>query len=74
MTANLQQYLLSTLNVGSLFDRLAIGFVADKIGRFNVFIVVDFLSDIWILTFWLHDSCPVALIAFAVLFGFFSDA
>jgi MFS family permease len=74
MSTNLQQYLLSIVNAASLFGRLAAGFIGDKIGRFNVFIIVCYLSGIWILTLWLPCSSNAAFIAFAVLFGFFSGA
>ena len=74
MSANLEQYLLSILNGASLFGRLAAGYVGDKVGRFNVFITVCYLSSIWILALWLPDSSNVALITFAVLFGYFSGA
>ncbi|KAL7952810.1 major facilitator superfamily domain-containing protein [Trichoderma compactum] len=74
MNADLVQYLLPILNAGSLLGRLSAGVVGDKIGRFNVFIVVCFLSGIWVLALWLPDSNDPALIAFAVLFGFFSGA
>ena len=68
------QYLLPILNAASLFGRLFSGFLGDKIGRFNIFIIVCYLSGIWILALWLPDSSDPALIAFAVLFGFSSGA
>ncbi|KAL2816013.1 major facilitator superfamily domain-containing protein [Aspergillus cavernicola] len=74
MSANLVQYLLPILNAGSLFGRLFAGFLGDKIGRYNIFIIVCYLSGISILALWLPDSTNPALIAFAVLFGFFSGA
>lgn len=74
MQPELAQYVLPILNAGSLFGRLSAGFIGDKIGRFNVFIVVCFLSGIWILALWLPSSSNPSLIAFAVLFGYFSGA
>ena len=74
MDPELVQYLLPILNSGSLFGRLFSGFLGDKIGRFNSFIIVCYLSSIWILALWLPDSSNPALIAFAVLFGFSSGA
>ncbi|KAH7142933.1 putative monocarboxylate permease [Dactylonectria estremocensis] len=74
MHPDLAQYLLPILNAGSLFGRLFSGFLGDKIGRYNVFIVVCYLSGIWILALWLPDTSDAAIIAFAVLFGFFSGA
>ncbi|KAM3066980.1 hypothetical protein ACMFMF_010029 [Clarireedia jacksonii] len=74
MNVNLAQYLLPILNAGSFFGRLLAGILGDKIGRHNIFIVVCYLSGIWILALWLPDSSNAALIAFAILFGLFSDA
>ena len=74
MDSKLVQYLLPILNAGSLFGRLFSGFLGDKIGRFNSFIIVCYLSGIWMLALWLPDSSNPALIAFAVLFGFSSGA
>ncbi len=54
--------------------RLFAGFLGDKIGRYNVFVVVCYLSGVWILALWLPGTSDAALIAFAVLFGFFSGA
>ncbi|KAF1991433.1 MFS general substrate transporter [Aulographum hederae CBS 113979] len=74
MSANLAQYILTILNAGSLFGRLFSGFAGDKIGRYNIFIVVCYLSGILILGLWLTDHSNAGIIAFAVLFGFFSGA
>ena len=74
MDPGLVQYLLPILNAASLFGRLFSGFLGDKIGRYNIFIIVCYLSGIWILALWLPDSSDPALIAFAVLFGFSSGA
>ena len=71
---NIIQYLIPLLNAGSLFGRLISGVLGDKLGRFNMFIVVCYISGILILALWLPDTSQPALIAFAVLFGFFSGA
>ncbi|CAK7225252.1 hypothetical protein SBRCBS47491_005824 [Sporothrix bragantina] len=74
MDVNLAGYMLPILNAGSLFGRLASGFLGDKLGRYNIFILVCFLTGLWTLGLWLPDNSTPALIAFAVLFGFFSGA
>lgn len=74
MDPQLAQYLLPLLNAGSLFGRLTAGFTGDKLGRFNVFIVACFMASLWVLALWLPDTSDPALIAFALLFGFFSGA
>lgn len=74
MSTSLAQYLVSMFNAGSLIGRLVAGFLADKVGRYNCYIVVCYMSGIWILALWLPASGDASLIAFAVLFGFFSGA
>lgn len=74
MDTNLAEYLIPILNAASLFGRLFSGVVGDKIGRYNIFIVVCYLSGIWILALWLPDTSTAALIAFSALFGFTSGA
>lgn len=74
MDPNLVQYLLSILNAASLFGRLFSGFMGDKMGRYNIFIVVCFLTGIWILALWIPSKTTGGVIAFAALFGFCSGA
>ena len=74
MNPDMAQYLLPTLNARSLFGRLFSGFLGDKIGRYNIFVIVSYLSGIWILALWLPNTSNPGLIAFAVLFGFFFGA
>lgn len=74
MSPDLAQYLLSILNAGSLFGRLLAGIFADKIGRYNIYTIVCYFSGLWILALWLPDTTDAAIVAFAVLFGFFSGA
>lgn len=61
-------------NLSSLAGRLLSGFTADKIGRFNAFIIVSYISAILILALWLPANSAGAIIAFTVPFGFFSGA
>ncbi|KAJ4408425.1 hypothetical protein N0V82_009690 [Gnomoniopsis sp. IMI 355080] len=72
MSASLAQYLVSIFNTGSLFGRLIAGFLGDKIGRYNMYIVVSYFSGIWVLAIWLPANTEAGIIAFAVLFGAFS--
>lgn len=65
---------LRLLNQFSLFGRAGSGFVADKMGRYNIFIIVCYLTGIWILALWIPAATTGARIAFAALFGFFSGA
>lgn len=74
MDPSLVQYLIPILNAASMFGRLFAGFLGDKIGRYNIFIMVCYLSGVWILGLWIPTSSDPALIAFAILFGFSSGA
>ncbi|GKT93787.1 major facilitator superfamily transporter [Colletotrichum tofieldiae] len=74
MDPNLAQYLVPMLNAGSLFGRIGSGILGDKIGKYNIFVVVCYLTSIWMLALWIPANTDAALIAFAVLFGFCSGA
>ncbi|KAI8309488.1 Fujikurins efflux protein [Colletotrichum sp. SAR11_59] len=74
MSPELAQYLVAILNAGSLFGRIFSGILGDKIGKYNIFVVVCYLTSIWMLALWIPANSDGALIAFAVLFGFCSGA
>ncbi|KAK7212157.1 hypothetical protein V2G26_019335 [Clonostachys chloroleuca] len=74
MEPNLAEYLVPMLNAGSLFGRMFSGIMGDRIGRYNIFIVVCYLSSIWILGLLIPAITNASLITFAVLFGFSSGA
>jgi MFS transporter, MCT family, aspergillic acid transporter len=71
---DLAQYLVAILNAASLFGRLASGFAADKLGKFNAFCISCYATGIFILGLWIPASSQAAIIAFSALFGFFSGA
>ncbi|CAK7562202.1 MAG: hypothetical protein SEPTF4163_000037 [Sporothrix epigloea] len=67
--------LLSLLNAGSVVGRVLPGFLADRLGRFNVIISTIFLSSASIFCVWLPAGGNRAtLMAFSVLFGFVSGS
>ena len=72
MSLRLAQYLVSILNAGSIFGRTLPGFIGDKIGRFNVMIVMAFFTVIIILGLWIPSYSNAPIIVFALLFGFSS--
>jgi MFS family permease len=74
MGSDMVQYLIPILNAGSLFGRLLSGFLGDKLGRYNIFIVVCNMTGILILALWIPYNTNAILIAFAALFGLFSGA
>lgn len=70
--ANTGFYLISILNGCSCLGRLLPGYVADRIGRFNVLFVMIVLTLICMLVIWLPFGTRslAALYAFGSLFGF----
>ncbi|KAH8649808.1 major facilitator superfamily domain-containing protein [Xylariales sp. PMI_506] len=71
---DLAQYLIALLNAGSLFGRLSAGIAADKIGNYNTFGSACYVTSILGLAMWIPSSTQSTVIAYAVLFGFFSGA
>ena len=66
---------LALLNAGSFFGRWMPGFLADRLGRFNVIIVTISLCAVTVLALWLPAANSEALIIlFAVTFGFASGS
>ncbi|KDQ11738.1 hypothetical protein BOTBODRAFT_162565 [Botryobasidium botryosum FD-172 SS1] len=65
-------YCITFLSVGSVVGRVVMGFFSDRLGRFNVFVACLLISGILVLAMWLHCTSTATLIAFAVLFGFFT--
>ncbi|KAL4964141.1 major facilitator superfamily domain-containing protein [Aspergillus stella-maris] len=74
MDPNLARYLVPILNGGSLLGRFLSGLTADKIGRYNTFILVCYITSILLLSLWIPASTSSAITSFTVLFGFFSNA
>lgn len=60
--------------LGSLFGRLIAGYIADKIGRWNAFIIACALCGVSELTVWLVAKTSAKMIGFAIFFGFTSGA
>ncbi|KAI7864273.1 major facilitator superfamily domain-containing protein [Spinellus fusiger] len=51
--------------------RIVLGFIADKVGRVNTYIVSAIISGVLCMAFWPNATTYGGLIAFACLFGFF---
>ncbi|KAH9209260.1 major facilitator superfamily domain-containing protein [Leptodontidium sp. 2 PMI_412] len=76
MDSSLAHYLVAILNAASLFGRLFTGFLADRLGKYNIFIVAAFATSLSTLAIWLPsgNNTNSTHIAFSVLYGFFSGA
>ncbi|KAJ5996321.1 monocarboxylate permease [Penicillium canescens] len=65
--------LSSILNAASIVGRIVPGYFADRFGRFNVMIITTFVCSVFTFALWLPSkSNQAAILAFAVLFGFWS--
>jgi MFS family permease len=62
------------LTKNNLFGRAFTGILADKLGRFNVFVVVCYTTSMLILALWISAANNAATIVFSGLFGFTSGA
>ncbi|KIX00835.1 uncharacterized protein Z518_09900 [Rhinocladiella mackenziei CBS 650.93] len=71
---SLAQYLVSILNAGSTFGRTIPPFLADRCGRFTVYLSMSLLTSLITLCLWLPSSGTSATIVFALIFGFSSGA
>ncbi|KAH8589595.1 major facilitator superfamily domain-containing protein [Bisporella sp. PMI_857] len=76
MDASLARYLVAIFNAGSLLGRLATGILADRFGKYNVFVVASYTSGILTLALWLplgHRN-NVGRILYSLFYGAFSGA
>lgn len=74
MSSHMAWSLVPILNGASFFGRTVPNYIADKVGRFNVMLVMTTLSAILVLALWLPARDNGALITFAALFGITSGA
>ncbi|KAA8647985.1 uncharacterized protein ATNIH1004_003868 [Aspergillus tanneri] len=74
MSEEMAQYLVSIFNAASLFGRLVAGYGADRIGRWNMFIIACSLSGIAEFAVWIPAKHSSIAIGFAIMFGFASGA
>ncbi|KAF7617602.1 hypothetical protein AFLA_006518 [Aspergillus flavus NRRL3357] len=75
MKESLAFQLVSILNAASILGRVVPGYFADRYGRFNVMIGTTLVCTIFTLALWLPaGSNPAAIVAYAVLFGFWSGS
>ncbi|KAF2128240.1 major facilitator superfamily transporter [Dothidotthia symphoricarpi CBS 119687] len=74
MSPHLAQYLVCILNATSILGRTVPNAIADKVGHFNVMIVMCALTSILILGLWLPSTGDAPIILFAALFGISSGA
>ncbi|KAK8851122.1 major facilitator superfamily domain-containing protein [Apiospora arundinis] len=71
---DMAQYLVAIFNGASVFGRLASGYGADIIGRWNMFVLACTVSGISEFAVWIPATKPSVAIGFAIMFGFASGA
>ncbi|KAI0671264.1 MFS general substrate transporter [Trametes maxima] len=67
-------YILSAMNGGGILGRLAPPLLSDAVGRYNVMVPCAFLMGLLALVFWTFAKTLVAILLFAIVYGFFSGA
>ncbi|KAI5466826.1 major facilitator superfamily domain-containing protein [Mariannaea sp. PMI_226] len=72
VSSTLTPYLLPILNAVSIFGRILPGIAADKLGRYNIMIVIMFISALFCLAVWIPVKDTAGILVFAIIFGFSS--
>ncbi|RYP66709.1 hypothetical protein DL771_007642 [Monosporascus sp. 5C6A] len=73
VSPTLVPYLLPILNAASIPGRILPGILGDKIGRFNLMILISFISGAVTLALWIPGSGSTgAIIAYGAIYGFSS--
>ena len=70
-----QAFLLNALvNLGAIPGRALPGFLADRVGAFNILGTTTSVCAVLMLAMWCTSASHAAVVSFAVLFGFWSGA
>ncbi|KAK2836955.1 hypothetical protein FQN49_006553 [Arthroderma sp. PD_2] len=71
---SLATYLVSIFNAASILGRTIPGHLADRMGLFNVVIIMSFFSVIVVFAIWIPSRGTAPDVIFAILFGFASGS
>ncbi|KAI1437337.1 major facilitator superfamily domain-containing protein [Xylaria sp. CBS 124048] len=74
VSPSLVPYILPIVNALSIPGRIVPGIIADKIGRFNVLILICILSAVITLALWVPTHSTAATLTFGAIYGFASGA
>ncbi|KAG5300837.1 monocarboxylate transporter [Histoplasma ohiense] len=72
ISPDLAQYTLTVTNAGSMFGRVGLGAVSDKLGAFNVMCIVTTFTATSVLAFWLplsNSPSTVGIFMFGGIYG-----
>ena len=58
--------------VSSILGRILPGIVADHMGRYNVMIIITFISALFCLAVWIPVKSTAGILVFTIIFGFSS--
>ncbi|CCD50977.1 similar to monocarboxylate permease [Botrytis cinerea T4] len=72
MSVRLSRCIISILNFVSIFGRISPSWVADKLGRYNIQIVMCTINFIVNLVLWLPARGNIPIIIFALIYSFAS--
>ncbi|KAI1817670.1 monocarboxylate permease-like protein [Poronia punctata] len=72
ISPTLVPYLLPIVNAVSILGRIIPGIIADRVGRFNVVILIASLSGIITLALWVPGKSTATTIVYGAAFGFTS--
>ncbi|KAJ7923776.1 major facilitator superfamily domain-containing protein [Mycena leptocephala] len=70
--STLTPYYLAIMCATAIVGRIVPGYIADRVGRFNVISLSTLLSGVLILAMWYTSTAERNLIAFSALYGFAS--
>ena len=70
ISASVAGSLLAILNAASVFEYILLGWLGDRLSRFNVMTVTTYLTTILVLALWITSKSNAPIIVFAAVFGF----
>lgn len=74
ISTKLAFYVLSVMNAGGIFGRIAPAYISDTIGHFNLLAPAALLSGVATLALWFNVRNLAGLMVFSAVYGFLSGA
>ncbi|KAK9465470.1 major facilitator superfamily domain-containing protein [Lipomyces arxii] len=71
-SATMAVYLISIQNGVSTLGRIIPGIMADKLGRFNTYVMGVYVTALFTVALWIPAKTHAAIIAYAAMYGFWS--
>ncbi|KAK9472951.1 major facilitator superfamily domain-containing protein [Dipodascopsis tothii] len=67
-------FLLAYMNGGSFFGRVITGWLADRVGKYNMYISSALVAGIITIALWIPAHTVPTIVLYSVLYGYFSGA